>query len=157
MLNSLFSGVLFINLSSFTLALAGGLSMESEWKIVFSILQESSNLNNAVVWMVLLLPLLSNTSSFFPTFWGIIPSVRTSHKIQVFVYFLLFHFVVSSLPSRILRLHICWGVRLLPISVLNMTLNNLMVRFQLCWSFGECRVSLYCHCFQVHSGLEWVK
>ena len=39
-----------------------------------------------------------------------------------------------------------------PTSVLDMTLNNLMVRFQQCWSFGECRVLLYCHRSQVHSG-----
>ena len=26
-----------------------------------------------------------------------------------------------------------------------MTLNNLMVSFQQCWSFGECGVPLYCH------------
>ena len=29
--------------------------------------------------------------------------------------------------------------------VLDMTLNNLMVRFHLCWSFGECGVSRHCH------------
>ena len=40
-------------------------------------------------------------------------------------------------------------------SVLIMTVNNLMVRFQQCWSFGECGVPLYCHHSQVHSGPEW--
>ena len=40
-------------------------------------------------------------------------------------------------------------------SVLFMTLNNLMVRFQWCWSIGECGVPLYCHCTQIHSGPEW--
>ena len=39
-------------------------------------------------------------------------------------------------------------------SVLDMTLNNLMVRFQQCWALGECRVPLRCHCSQVHSGPE---
>ena len=34
-------------------------------------------------------------------------------------------------------------------SVLDMTLNNLMVRF------GECGVPLHCHCSQVHCGPEW--
>ena len=29
-----------------------------------------------------------------------------------------------------------------PMSALNMTLNYLMVRFQQCWSFGECGVPL---------------
>ena len=43
----------------------------------------------------------------------------------------------------------------LPMSVLEMTLNNLMVRFQYYWSFGECGVPLYCHRSQVHSGPEW--
>ena len=36
-----------------------------------------------------------------------------------------------------------WGRR---IHRLDMTLNNLMVRFQQCWSFGECGVPLHCHC-----------
>ena len=33
-----------------------------------------------------------------------------------------------------------------------MILNNLMVRFRYCWSFGECRLHLYCHRSQIHSG-----
>ena len=50
----------------------------------------------------------------------------------------------------------CRGVRPLPpMSVLDTTLNNLMVRFQQCWSFGECGVPLHCHRSQVHSGPEW--
>ena len=40
-------------------------------------------------------------------------------------------------------------------SVLDMTLNNLMVRIQQCWSFGECGVPLHCHCSRDHSGPEW--
>ena len=40
-------------------------------------------------------------------------------------------------------------------SGLDMTLNNLMVRFQQCWSFGEYGVLLYCHRSKVHSGPEW--
>ena len=42
-----------------------------------------------------------------------------------------------------------------PTSVLDMTLNNLMVRFQQCWSFGECGVPLHCHRSQVYFGPEW--
>ena len=42
-----------------------------------------------------------------------------------------------------------------PTSVLDMTLNNLMVRFQQSWSFEECGVPLHCHRSQVHSGPEW--
>ena len=60
-----------------------------------------------------------------------------------------------SWGCRIHRLHLCRGVRPRPTSVLDMTLNNLMVRFQQCWSFGECGVSFYCHCSQVHSDPEW--
>ena len=58
---------------------------------------------------------------------------------------------------KIHQLLLCWGVRPPPppTSVLDMTLNNLMVRFQQCWSFGECGVPLHCHRSQVHSGLEW--
>ena len=40
-------------------------------------------------------------------------------------------------------------------SVLDMTLNNLMLRFQQCWSFGKCRVPLHCHRSQIHSIPEW--
>ena len=60
-----------------------------------------------------------------------------------------------SLGCRIHWLHLCRGVRPPPTSVLDMTLNNLMVRFQQCWSFGECGVPLHCHHSQVHSGPEW--
>ena len=56
---------------------------------------------------------------------------------------------------RIHRLHICRGVRPSPMSVLDMTLNNLMVRFLWCWSFGGCGAPLYCHRSQVHTAPEW--
>ena len=56
---------------------------------------------------------------------------------------------------RIHRLHLCRGVTPQQTSVPDMTLNNLMVRFQWCWSFGKCGVTLYCHCSQVHSSPEW--
>ena len=36
-------------------------------------------------------------------------------------------------------------------NVLDMTLNNLIVRLQ-SWSFRECWVHFHCHCFQAHSG-----
>ena len=39
---------------------------------------------------------------------------------------------------RILRQHLCSGVKPTAVSVLDMTLNDLMVRLQRCWSFGEC-------------------
>ena len=43
---------------------------------------------------------------------------------------------------------------LLPTSVPDMILNNLMVRFHCCWSFGECGVLLHCHRSQVQFGPE---
>ena len=54
---------------------------------------------------------------------------------------------------RIHRQHLCRGVRL-PMSVLDMTLNDLMLRLQF-WSFGEFRVSIHCHCSKVNSDPEW--
>ena len=61
-----------------------------------------------------------------------------------------------SLGCWIHQLHLCRGVRPPPsMGVQYMTLNNLMVRFQRYWSFGECGVSLYCHYSQIHSALEW--
>ena len=39
-------------------------------------------------------------------------------------------------------------------TVLAMTLNNLMVRFQWCWGFGKCEASVHCHCSQVNAGPE---
>ena len=56
-----------------------------------------------------------------------------------------------SWGCRIHRLLLCSGVRLPPPNECpDMTLNNLIVRFQQCRSFVECRVPLYCHCSQVH-------
>ena len=56
---------------------------------------------------------------------------------------------------RIHRLLLCRGIRPHPTSVLDMTLHNLMGRFQQCWNFGECGVPIHCHRSQVHSGPEW--
>ena len=57
---------------------------------------------------------------------------------------------------RIHRLHFCRGVKPHPpTSVLDMTLNNLMVRFQWCWSFGECWGLLHYHFFQIQRGRTW--
>ena len=60
-----------------------------------------------------------------------------------------------SWGCRIHWLHFCRGVRPPLTSVLDMILNNLMVRLQKRWSFGECGVPLHCHRSQVHSGPEW--
>ena len=37
----------------------------------------------------------------------------------------------------------------------DMTLNRLIMRLQLCWSFRKCRVPLYCHHSQIHPGPKW--
>ena len=41
-----------------------------------------------------------------------------------------------------------------PMSVLDLMLNHLMVRFSP-ETLGECGVPLHCHYTQVHSELEW--
>ena len=59
---------------------------------------------------------------------------------------------------RIHRLHLCRGVRLPPplaYECPDMTLSNLMVRFQWCWDFGEYGAPLHCHCSQLQFGTEW--
>ena len=57
---------------------------------------------------------------------------------------------------RIHRLHHRRGVRLpSSMSVPGMTLNNLMVRLLLYWSFGEYSVPFNCHHFMICSDLEW--
>ena len=62
-------------------------------------------------------------------------------------------YCITGWSCRIHQLYLCRGVRCPPPkSSLDMTLNNLMVRFQWCWSFGECGVPLHCH----HSQ-GWIK
>ena len=60
----------------------------------------------------------------------------------------------EGLAGRIQWLHLCRRVKHPQTSVLDMTLNNLMVRFQLCYCFEECRVDLYNHYSLVHSDPE---
>ena len=55
---------------------------------------------------------------------------------------------------RIHWLHLCRGVRPTPMSVLDMTIKNLMVRLKP-WRFGDCGVPFQCHCSQLHSDREW--
>ena len=50
---------------------------------------------------------------------------------------------------RIWQLHLCKGIRHDLSSVWDMTLNDLMVRFQ-SWSFRECWIILYCYYSQVY-------
>ena len=92
-------------------------------------------------------------------------SVRIFQYLNVYIYIYIYiykYFLIclKHCPNffffwgcRIHRLLLCRGVRPPPeTSVLDMTQNNLMVRFQQCWSFGECGVPLHCHRSQVHSG-----
>ena len=50
----------------------------------------------------------------------------------------------------------CYSAEKYPplMSVLIMTLNNLMVRLQWFWRFGKCEAPIYCHS-NVHCGPEW--
>ena len=50
-----------------------------------------------------------------------------------------------SWGCKIHRLHLCRGVRP-PNKCPDMTLNNLIVRFQWYWSFREWRAPFHCHC-----------
>ena len=84
---------------------------------------------------------------------------RTNANSQSYIYSLLFQTILpltSYCPvgcgCRIHRLHLCRGVWLPTMSVLDMTLNNLMMSFHWGWRFGECGVPLYYQCPQVHSG-----
>ena len=52
--------------------------------------------------------------------------------------------------------HLCRGVKT-PMSVLDITLNNLVVRFQWCWGFGKCGIPLHCHCSHLIEPYLWVK
>ena len=95
---------------------------------------------------------------FVPYFLNCVPEIVSGVLLYHFYgLYLLFLFILCPVgwSCRIHGMPLCRGVRLPPTSVLDMTLNNLMVRFQQCWSFGECGVRLHCHCSQVHSGPEW--
>ena len=74
---------------------------------------------------------------------------------QLFIHFSSL-FSASIYCCRIHQLHLCRGVRPTPqMSVLIMTLNNMMFRFKQYWSFGKFGAPLQCQCSQVHSGPEW--
>ena len=60
--------------------------------------------------------------------------------------------LIFWLELMICLLHLCKRVRPTPhpTSILEMTLNRLMMRIQF-WSFVECHVLFHCHYSQVHS------
>ena len=102
--------------------------------------------------LVLLYFLLSSHSSLLilPTYSFCFASSTCSYSSPI-----LF-FRPVGWGCRIHRLLLCWGEDHPSMSVLDMTLNNLKVRFHWCWGFGECKIPLHCHCSQVHSGPEWL-
>ena len=70
--------------------------------------------------------------------------------------FFVFHVYIQYIwPQNTLTASLYCG-KTPPTSVLDMTLNNLMVRLHYCWIFGECWVPPQCHCSQVHSDPEWL-
>ena len=80
-------------------------------------------------------------------------------------------FLVFNLRNNIYSYPVGWGYRIHqlylyrgvsppppPMSVLDMTLNNLMVRFQWCWGFGECGAPRHWHSSssnQARRGSTW--
>ena len=79
---------------------------------------------------------------------------RYLYHIYILVIFLLY-LAQSAGGCRIHRLHLYRGVRRPLTGILNMTLNNLMIRFQVCCSFGEYRIPHDCYRSQVHFGPKW--
>ena len=119
-------------------------------------------------------PLLVKGLKQFHDLWGKLSSTNFYFLRLVFSFFYgwlfwfygISTFVGNLMPNPVYTCSIGWGCRIHqlllyrgvrppPTSVLIMTLNNLMVRFQQCWSFGECGVPLHYHRSQVHSGPEW--
>ena len=112
------------------------------------------------------------TESRCRTFRGILAKALTAIEIKVnFIFWSVFNFLARSLDLFIFyflsfsffpswgcimhRLHPSRGVRLPSTSVLNMALNNMIVRFKWCLGSGECGAHLHCYCSQVHCGPEW--
>ena len=120
---------------------------------------------SAVVNMFSILPLIFTSPNLFSKLLGTISRVPTTicinvtllvpkpsqlfGKIFLLVYLFLFFILICpvSWGCRIHRLHLCREVSPTPeIRVLDMTLNNLMVKFQRCWSFGESGTPVHWHC-----------
>ena len=84
------------------------------------------------------------------------------HKIiYIYIYYIYIYIYILQLycpiswGCRIHWLYFCRGVRPPPMSVQDMTLNDLMVRLQWYWSFGECGATLHCYCSLVHCSPGW--
>ena len=94
-----------------------------------------------------------------------------THKyIYIFIYIYIYMYIYICSFTTPPKIHYCqvgWGCRIhwqqlcrgvrppLPMSALDLTLNNLMVRLQWRWGFGEYGAPLHCHCSQVLSGPAW--
>ena len=88
----------------------------------------------------------------FSCFLGTVIRAPTMIAITV----IMFHIAQSAGDVEYTDCTFVEGVRLPPLtSILDMTLKNRMLRFQWCWSFGECGVPLHCYSSQVQSGPEW--
>ena len=108
-----------------------------------------TSLTNTVDWIVPIRPSICNSSSPLSKPLRAVPSAHIAFGITLTLV------CQVCWGCGIHRLHLCRGLSPPHMSVLDMTLNNLMVNFQWCWSFGECRVTLLCHCSQVLSGPAW--
>ena len=138
-----------------------------------TLLSIQTDLDNAVVWIVstflwflsLLVPyqvhqlqlvLPSTSCSIVCLFFSYLAkSIYSFISSFSFFSFFFFFFCPVGWGCRIHRLLLCRGVKPPQRVSWYMTINNLMVRLQQCWSFGECGVPLHCHRSQVHSGPEW--
>ena len=84
---------------------------------------------------------------------GVLHKVSEKVKMKCFKPNLLFCSVGCG--CRIHQMFLCRRVKHSTTSVLDMTLNNLMVRLQKCWSFEKCGIPLHCRHSWIHYSLEW--
>ena len=100
----------------FTQTPAGGLSEESKWQQVFRIiLSILINLNNALVWRELILPLISISSKLFSRPLATVPSAPTTISIPFTLMFHSVFLVLGHGPSICLScflLFSLWSVRM---------------------------------------------
>ena len=85
--------IIIIPCKFFSAVIADSFSLESDWQQVSSGYQDSSDLNNAIIWMVSSLRLISNSSSLFYKLLSIVPCapnttgiIVTLHIPQFFLY-----------------------------------------------------------------------
>ena len=80
-----------------TPAMAGGYSLESEWQVSWTLLGILADLNNAVVWIILILALISSSSRPLSKPLRTVPSARTTIGITVtFMFYSCFSYLARS-------------------------------------------------------------